>query len=306
MSATKRVAGVEGRVVGQRQHLTGPGVQDDRESGFGASVLDRLAQHPLGVPLEIHVEGGVEILAVDRLHDGVLPQRDPVATADLVARGAVGTGEQPVEGALETCERDIGPDEPDEIGGDVLGRVVTQRVTSGAEPREAALLGVVDHLQRDRGGNPAGDELEPASLLAQPGQDREVVDVEPVGQELGDLRRLVGGELRVGPDHQPVDRSRQRLSVAVQDVAARGRQRHVHQTLGGRHLGVRVGIDALQLDQPYCEDRQHHRDRQEAEPQPEQRRAAQAAAGPAGAGRGAHGRSRSQSRLRPVTGRPSG
>ena len=47
--------------------------------------------------------------------------------------------------------------------------------------------------------------------------------------------------------------------------------------LGGRHRGVRVGVDALQLHQPGAEHREHHGDDHEPEPEPQLRRAAQAA-----------------------------
>ena len=214
-----------------------------------------------------------------RLDHGALPQRDPVAAADLVAGRPVGAGELRVEGALEPGERLVGAHEADEVGRDVVGRVVADRVAPRVEALEAELLGVLDDLGGDGRRHPAGEVLEPAALLAQPRQDGEVVDVEPAGEELGDLRRLVGGQHRVADDHQPLDRAGERLAVAVEDVAAPGGQRHLTGARRGRHLGVRLGVDALQLHEPRAEHRQHHRDQHEA-------RAAAGTAGSRAASRG--------------------
>jgi len=136
---------------------------------------------------------------------------------------------------------------------------------------EAGLLGLGDDVAGHRRGDPAGDVLEPAALLTEPRQDREVVDLEPGGEELRELGRLVGRHQRVGHDHDAVDRGGERLTVAVQDVAALGGQVDLHHALGGRHLGVRVGVEPLKLEQPGAEDGQHHRDDDEAEPEPEHR-----------------------------------
>ena len=80
----QRVAGVEGGVVGEGQDLAGLGVHDHGEAGVGAGVLDGLAQDALGVPLQVEVDRGLQVLAVDRLDDGALAERDPVAAADGV------------------------------------------------------------------------------------------------------------------------------------------------------------------------------------------------------------------------------
>ena len=120
-------------------------------------------------------------------------------------------------------------------------------------------------------GHVPGEVLEPAALLAQPLEQVEVVDVELLGEEPGDLGRLVLGHLRVADDHQAVDGRRQRLAVAVEDVAALGGQHHVDRALGGRHRGVRAGVEPLELDEPGAEEREHHRDQHEPRPEPELR-----------------------------------
>ena len=74
--------------------------------------------------------------------------------------------------------------------------------------------------------------------FAQPLEHGEVVDVELLGEEPGDLGRLVLGHLGVTDQHQPVDGGRERLAVAVEDVAALGGQHDVDGALGGRHRGV--------------------------------------------------------------------
>ena len=139
---------------------------------------------------------------------------------DGVPRRSVLAGQPRVEGPLEPAERLVGADEPDHVRRDVAGRIVTHRVLPGVESLEARLLGRLDDLGGLGGGDPPGDVLEPAALLPEPRQDREVVDVETVGEELRELGRLVGGQERIRHHHQPVDGLRQRLAVAVQDVAA--------------------------------------------------------------------------------------
>ena len=109
--------------------------------------------------------------------------------------------------------------------------------------------------------------------LAQALEQREVVDVELLAEEPGDLGRLVLGQLRVTDHHQPVDGGRERLAVAVEDVAALGRQYDVDRALGGRHRGVGAGVEALQLHQPGPEQREHHGDQHEPDAEPDLRRA---------------------------------
>ena len=121
-------AGVERRVVGQGEDLAGLGVHHDREAGVGAGVLDRLPQDPLRVPLEVEVDGGLEVLAVHRRLDGRVAERDPVAVADRVALRAVGAGQLLVEVALEAGERLVGADEAHQVGAHVAGRIVADRV----------------------------------------------------------------------------------------------------------------------------------------------------------------------------------
>ena len=74
---------------------------------------------------------------------GVVAERDPVAGADLVAsrsRRCPTSGLSKV--ALEAAERLVGAQEADQVGGDVVGRVVAHRVAAGGEPFEAAVLGL--------------------------------------------------------------------------------------------------------------------------------------------------------------------
>jgi hypothetical protein len=206
--------------------------------------------------------------------DGVLAQRDAVAVADLVAGLAGGPRELLVEGALEATERLVGAHEADQVGGDVVGRVVADRVLAQRDALEALLLQVVDDLGGQRGGDAAGDVLEPAALDPEPAKGRDVVDVEPLGEQLGQLGGVVGRHHRVGDHHPAVDRVGQRHPVAVQDVAPLGREDHLLDALGGRHRGVRPRVDPLQLHEAGAEERQHDRDHDEAEAQPEHRRPA--------------------------------
>ena len=266
-----RVAGVVRRVVGEGEHLAGLGVEDHREGRVGPGVLARLAQHALDVPLEVEVDGGVEVLAVDGRLDGGLAERDPVADADGVALRAVVPGQQAVEVPLEAGQGLVGAHEADQVGRHVAGRVVADRVVPGVQAVEAGLLGGGDHGLGLAGRHAAGDVGELLVLQPQGLEGLEVVDVEPSGQELRELGRLVPGQLRVGHHHRPVDRVGERLAVAVQDVAALGGQLDDVGALGGRHRGVRVGVHALQLHQPGTEHRQHHRDDHEPEPQPQVR-----------------------------------
>ena len=234
---------------------------------------------PLGVPLQVSVDGGEQVRAVDRRDHGVLPQREPVAAPDLVARRPVGAVQLGVEGALEAGQRLLGPHRPDQVGRDVLGRVLPHRVAPGADALEPRLVHGRHHVAGQGRGDPAGDVLEAAVLDPEPLEGGEVVDVQPLGQEPGELGGPVPGHLRVGDDHPAGHRVGQRLPVAVQDVAALGRQHHVDDALGRRHRGVRARVDPLELDEPGAEDREHHRDEDEADPQSEQREIRGGAAG---------------------------
>ena len=91
--------------VGQGEHLARLGVHDDREAESPRASSTVWRSTPLGVPLEVEVDGGVQVLAVDRRLDGGLAERDPVADADGVALRAVGAREQAVEVALEAGQR---------------------------------------------------------------------------------------------------------------------------------------------------------------------------------------------------------
>jgi fatty-acyl-CoA synthase len=93
--------------------------------------------------------------------------------------------------------------------------------------------------------------------------------VEPARVDLGDLRGVLGGQRRVGHDHLPVGGLGERSAVAVRDRAPGGGKRHRHQAVGAVGLGlggVRRGVDALQLEEPGGEDRDHHRDQHEGDP----------------------------------------
>ncbi len=238
---------------------------------------------------------------------GVVAERDPVAGADLVARLAVGAGEVAVERVLESGQGAggavlaRGAEETDQVGRHVARGVGPHRVAPGREALVAELLGGVDDVGGQGRGHLAGDVLEPAVLDAQPLEGAEVVDVQTLGEEGGDLRRAVGGHQRVGHHHQPVDRVGERLAVAVQDVAARRRQHHVDRALVGRHLRIGLRVDALELHQAGGEQREHHRDQQEADPEPDRRGAPEPPAPPTPSGaRGAgtsHGWSPHRSRV---------
>ncbi|CAB4690011.1 unannotated protein [freshwater metagenome] len=293
----ERGVGVERREVGERQRLAGPCVHHDRDARVAAGVLDRLTQHPLGIPLQVAVDRGVQVLAVDGLGHRALAERHLGSTGDGVARRAVGAREQTVEGAFEAGERTgvavvVGrAQEADEVGGDVVGGVGPHLVAPGREAVEAQRLGAGDDLGGQGRRHAASDVLEAAVLGAQARQDREVVKVELVGEELRELGCPVDGvavligvhQLRVGDDHQSVDRVRERLAEAIRDLAALGRQHDVDHAFGCGHGGVGARVDALQLDQARPEDREHHRDHDEPDAQSHVRRA------PPGVGRSRRG-----------------
>ena len=217
-----RIGGVERRVVGVGEDLAGPGVHDHRDPGVAAGLAHGVAQHPLGVPLEVAVDRGVQVRAVDGLDGLVGAERDPVAAADLVAGFAVLAREVLVEDLLQPAERLVGAHEPDQVRRHVVRRVVAHRVTLGPQALDPAGVGLGDHVVGERGGDPPGDVLEPAALVAEPVEGVDVVDGEPLREEPGDRRGAVRGLRRVRHHHQPVHRVRERLAVAVEDVAALG------------------------------------------------------------------------------------
>ena len=69
----QRVVRVERRVVGQREDLAGAGVHaPPRSRSRRGRPATGLAQHPLGVPLQVPVDGRVQVRAVDRPGRSVL------------------------------------------------------------------------------------------------------------------------------------------------------------------------------------------------------------------------------------------
>src|SRR4029079_10530141 len=114
-------------------------------------------------------------------------------------------------------------EEADQVGGDVAGRVLAQRVGLGvdAAERDLAQVGVgdraphrvldlLDHLGGERGGHPAVEVREAAPRLGELGAYVEVVGAELVGGDPGDQAAVLRGDLRVGDQHQAVDRLGQR------------------------------------------------------------------------------------------------
>ena len=73
------------------------GVHHDREAGVAPGAEHRLAEHPLGVPLQVLVDRRVQVGAVVGRVDRAVAERDPVAGSDLVGLRAVGAGELLVE-----------------------------------------------------------------------------------------------------------------------------------------------------------------------------------------------------------------
>ena len=274
----RRLVGVEGGHVGQGEDLTGAGVHHDGAAARGAVLLDRLGEHLLGEPLEVAVDGGAQRRAVLRGLQGALAQRDAYALArgGLPGGLAVDTGELLVEGALEAAERLVGAHVAEQVGRDVARRVVADRVVLQADAGEAGRVDLGEGVAGQRARDASRDVLVAAALLATPqrGQRPEVVDGQPVGQQPGDLGGAIGGELGVRDDHLALDGVRERDAVAVEDVAALGDQRHPRRTLGCGAQGVRLGVDALQLDQPRAEERQDDRDEDEPDAQSQHRRSA--------------------------------
>ena len=259
------------------------GVHHHGVAGIGLVGQHRLTQDALGVELQVAIDRGVEVATVDGLVQGVVAERNLGAGSHRIAGLAVGAAEVFVERRLKAglglSRAGIvrGAEEADQVGGDVVTRVGTHRVTSGEEAGELALLGFLEHRVGLGGGDLAGDVLEAAVVIAALNPQRreglEVVDVQLLRQERRHLRRLLMGVEGVGRDHQAVDAVSQGLTVAVNDVAAVGGQHDVLGALVGRHLGVGVGVHALQLDQSAGKQREHHRDQDEPHPQPKLGRA---------------------------------
>ena len=105
---------VVARIVRDGQQFTGSHVLHDHRAGLAAHVLDRLSQHPLHEPLQIHVDRGGQVVAVLGSLNRVLAERQSIALAvGLEAGHAVRAGQSLVEGALQARQRLVGADEAD-------------------------------------------------------------------------------------------------------------------------------------------------------------------------------------------------
>ena len=242
------------------------------DAGVAAGTLDGAAQHPLGVPLHVAVDGEVQVRAVARLDGRVVAERDAVAAAHLVRRGAVGAGELAVERALEAGQRLVLADEADQVRRDVAGRVVAHRVATGVEALVALGLEVAEHPVGDGRGHPPGDVLEPAAAAgAQPVERLEVVDVELVREDraiAGASSRVICGSATI---IMPSTEVGQLDAVAVGDRAALGGQHDLHGALA-RPPSRRTPWGRCPGAGPAGRRRpRDHRDDHEAEAEPEHR-----------------------------------
>ena len=117
----------------------------------------------------------------------------------------------------------------------------------------------------------AREVLEPAVLLAQPLEHGEVVDVELLAEEPGDLRRLssviFGSPTTMSPSIE---------AASGWPLRSRMSPRWAGSTTSTVPSAAAIaaydsGVEPLQLHQPGPEQREHHRDHHEADPQPELR-----------------------------------
>ncbi len=188
-----------------------------------------------------------QVRAVDAASTTVLsPQRDagcPRRPGSCAVPSL--PGQLLVEGALESrAERLVGADEADQVGPDVAGRVVPDRVAAGVEPLEARAPAAPSTTSvASVGGHPAGDVLEAAApCVAEPVESVEVVERPARRRGIGPARapgRAVscGSATTISPSIESASGSplRSRMSPRV------GGQHDLDRALGGRHLRRRSG-----------------------------------------------------------------
>ncbi len=230
--------------------------------------------------------------AVARLDRAVVAERDPVAVADLVGLLAVLAREPLVERELQAghrgcrCRRGSRPGwrrRP--------GRVVAQRVGLGVDAAErdlaqvgvgdralTARLDLRDHLGGQRGGHPAVEVLEAAARLGAAWRRVRRSSRGRAGRR-GSGRSspayfavTFGSAISIRPSTDSASATPLRSTIvprlAGQDDGGGARR------LGAR--GVRLRVEALELEQPDAEHRDHHRDHDQEDAQPGVRRPAAA------------------------------
>ncbi len=275
----RQVVGVEAGRVGHGQDLAGAGVLDDDVTPVRPGLLHLLADRVLRGPLDVAVDGQLDVGAG---HGGGLggPGRRHLAPAGLgVADLAVLPGQLLVQLLLDAAAAlAVGVDPAQYPGGQVAVGVhalaagvredTGQHVDGGAVrlrlvgERGLQVLDLLPDLRGLPGGEPgvAGVPVRGPQLL----DERGLVLAEDRGEQRGGLLRAVGDLQLRAAEHGRVGRDVVRVladgegdAVAVGDLAALGGQRvhHVPVLLGPRRVGARV--DGLDLEQPHHEGEQH-------------------------------------------------
>ncbi len=250
----------------------------------GLGGLDGRAQHPLAVPLHVAVDGQPEVLAVDRLDLAVVAERDPVAAADLVGLLAVLAGQQLVEAPLEPA-RDLGGRRPGSRSGWPRrrrpGRCAAGR--GGCRRRRSRASSARPSRSRRASRGSAGRRRRTGSCRSSWSACRAGRSSRGAAGRRGSSRSprrwaWSGSGRRRPSSRRPTRRAATPLRSRMRP--ALGRQRDVDQPgrLGAR--GVGLGVDALELEEPGAEEREQHRDRQQADPQADMGRPTQTAALP--------------------------
>ena len=238
---------VVGRQVGHRQHFAGGDVEHHRRAAAGAGTQQRAAQLSMGEELDATVDREREVLArfgrldqVDTLDDAALTIADNTFLTWFAAQPVV---ERQLEAFLAAVV-DIGEAQ------DVRHRL-TLRV-------EAAVFALREHARDVVGEDLArlvriDAALEVHKLLA-----RALVELvhQVVGRhsqclgQLRDARRVLQQFLRVAPHRLDRRRHRQRLTVAVGDHAARGRDRDLPQRARIALLQIEIVVVDLHVERP--------------------------------------------------------
>ena len=236
-----RVVGVDARPVGQRQHLAGVGVHDDRGRALGPVGRADVGEHALDLVLDRGVDrqlqarprlGGLRVADRDRLAERVVDQ----------APLAVGALQQLVVGVLEAAQAvAVGADRAQQLAGQVLAGVDAPVRRGELDAGELQLL----HRRALAGGHRAREVDEAAVALRELAQERVGVDPEQ-RRELGGRLGRVLDQVRRRRDVVGGLGDRELDAVAVDDRAAPRRQLQRADLLAGGRAGQARALDGAE------------------------------------------------------------
>ena len=257
---------IVGGVVGQRQHLSGTGVEHHGAGTGGTPGLRGARRDLLRLPLEVTIDGQCQVLAVNRRGGLLTTGRDdlPLCTP-LVLGATVGAAQLFVIRVLGAGKsHTVGTDEAQHVPADGAGRVDALRDAVGPDPGDPQGQCRITHSRVHVLVQVHEAPLAREGLLGlghAPSQHRgELLGSGRDPLDLGLLRVLevVDHLTLIDPQVVALHGAGQHRAVAVHDVAAQRRDGAGDGALLDGLLGSSAGIQALHPDQ--AAGQRHHGD----------------------------------------------